>query len=194
MDANCWNSWWKQTSPAYPERPFTSTRTEIRLAGEGNVTCGSGGGARPLNACPFTRRYEIMNFKHTGEDEYAYIHVGSWDQGGLQMNDQEIWSNSSDVIQSVCSEPCQKGQIKVWAASTQTIYSFNKLIWKQMTLSCLLFQKQSISSPFYIYECMNLQMISYDWMYGSWIRNKLFQKKFLIFFNVRLNLIPPIHL
>ncbi|TNM84827.1 glutamate receptor, metabotropic 5a [Takifugu flavidus] len=58
-------------------------------------------------------RYEIMNFKHTGEDEYAYIHVGSWDQGGLQMNDQEIWSNSSDVIQSVCSEPCQKGQIKV---------------------------------------------------------------------------------
>lgn len=54
-----------------------------------------------------------MNFKHIGEDEYAYIHVGSWDQGGLQMNDEEIWSNNSDVIQSVCSEPCQKAQIKV---------------------------------------------------------------------------------
>uniref|UniRef100_A0A671VUN5 Metabotropic glutamate receptor 1 n=1 Tax=Sparus aurata TaxID=8175 RepID=A0A671VUN5_SPAAU len=58
-------------------------------------------------------RYEIMNFKHIGEEEYAYIHVGSWDQGGLKMNDEEIWSNNSDVIQSVCSEPCQKAQIKV---------------------------------------------------------------------------------
>ncbi|KAM7398083.1 hypothetical protein PAMA_006112 [Pampus argenteus] len=58
-------------------------------------------------------RYEIMNFKHIGEDEYAYIHVGSWDQAGLKMNDEEIWSNDSDIIQSVCSEPCQKAQIKV---------------------------------------------------------------------------------
>uniref|UniRef100_A0A4W6FXR1 Metabotropic glutamate receptor 5 n=1 Tax=Lates calcarifer TaxID=8187 RepID=A0A4W6FXR1_LATCA len=58
-------------------------------------------------------RYEIMNFKQVGEDEYAYIHVGSWDQGGLKMNDEEIWSNNSDIIQSVCSEPCQKAQIKV---------------------------------------------------------------------------------
>lgn len=58
-------------------------------------------------------RYEIMNFKQTGEDEFAYIHVGSWDQGGLQINDEEIWTNNSDVIQSVCSEPCQKAQIKV---------------------------------------------------------------------------------
>ncbi|XP_020495483.2 glutamate receptor, metabotropic 5a [Labrus bergylta] len=58
-------------------------------------------------------RYEIMNFKHIGEEEYAYIHVGSWDQGGLKMNDEEIWSNESEVIMSVCSEPCQKAQIKV---------------------------------------------------------------------------------
>ncbi|XP_034539932.1 glutamate receptor, metabotropic 5a [Notolabrus celidotus] len=58
-------------------------------------------------------RYEIMNFKHIGEEEYAYIHVGSWDQGGLKMNDEEIWSNDSEVITSVCSEPCQKAQIKV---------------------------------------------------------------------------------
>lgn len=61
----------------------------------------------------FPLRYEIMNFKLVGQDEYAYIHVGSWDQGGLQMNDEEIWSNNSDIIQSVCSEPCQKAQIKV---------------------------------------------------------------------------------
>uniref|UniRef100_A0A1A8L819 Metabotropic glutamate receptor 1 n=1 Tax=Nothobranchius pienaari TaxID=704102 RepID=A0A1A8L819_9TELE len=58
-------------------------------------------------------RYEIMNFKQTGEDEFSYIHVGSWDQSGLKMNDEEIWSNSSEVIQSVCSTPCQKAQIKV---------------------------------------------------------------------------------
>ncbi|XP_061559474.1 glutamate receptor, metabotropic 5a [Phycodurus eques] len=58
-------------------------------------------------------RYEIMNFKQMSEDEYAYVHVGSWDQGGLRMNDQEIWSNDSDLIRSVCSEPCQKAQIKV---------------------------------------------------------------------------------
>ncbi|XP_077596421.1 glutamate receptor, metabotropic 5a [Stigmatopora nigra] len=58
-------------------------------------------------------RYEIMNFKQMAEDEYAYVHVGSWDQGGLRMNDEEIWSNDSDVIRSVCSEPCQKAQIKV---------------------------------------------------------------------------------
>lgn len=80
-----------------------------------------------------------MNFKHTGEDEYAYIHVGSWDQGGLQMNDQEIWSNSSDVIQSVCSEPCQKGQIKVCTTWTHTIQAHTK---EQMTSTCSLLQKR----------------------------------------------------
>ena len=54
-----------------------------------------------------------MNFKHTGNSEYSYIHVGSWDQGGLRMDDDEIWTNNSDIIQSVCSEPCQRAQIKV---------------------------------------------------------------------------------
>ncbi|XP_056140865.1 glutamate receptor, metabotropic 5a [Lampris incognitus] len=57
-------------------------------------------------------RYEIMNFKHIG-DKYSYIHVGSWDQGGLKMDDDEIWTDNSGIIQSVCSEPCQKAQIKV---------------------------------------------------------------------------------
>ncbi|XP_053703177.1 metabotropic glutamate receptor 5-like isoform X1 [Synchiropus splendidus] len=58
-------------------------------------------------------RYEIMNFKRLGEEHYAYVHVGSWDQGGLQMNDQEIWSHGSEIMQSLCSQPCQKAQIKV---------------------------------------------------------------------------------
>uniref|UniRef100_A0A8C9RRV3 Glutamate receptor, metabotropic 5a n=1 Tax=Scleropages formosus TaxID=113540 RepID=A0A8C9RRV3_SCLFO len=60
-------------------------------------------------------RYEIMNFKKTGPgpNDYSYISVGSWDNQGLKMDDNEVWSNRSAVIQSVCSEPCQKAQIKV---------------------------------------------------------------------------------
>jgi len=60
-----------------------------------------------------------MNFKHTGNKEYSYVHVGSWDQGGLRMDDHEIWTNHSDIIQSVCSEPCQRAQIKVAMETTK---------------------------------------------------------------------------
>ncbi|XP_048851213.1 glutamate receptor, metabotropic 5a [Brienomyrus brachyistius] len=61
------------------------------------------------------RRYEIMNFKKMGPeaDDYSYISVGSWDNQGLKMDDDEVWANQSAIIQSVCSEPCQKAQIKV---------------------------------------------------------------------------------
>lgn len=69
-----------------------------------------------------------MNFKETGEDEFSYIHVGSWDQGGLKMNDEEIWSNTSEIIQSVCSEPCQKAQIKV--CTTTQFYTVHKMCFK----------------------------------------------------------------
>ncbi|NXP31096.1 GRM5 protein, partial [Leiothrix lutea] len=58
-------------------------------------------------------RYEIMNFKQMGKDYYDYINVGSWDNGELKMDDDEIWSEKSNIIRSVCSEPCEKGQIKV---------------------------------------------------------------------------------
>ncbi|XP_041438651.1 metabotropic glutamate receptor 5 isoform X1 [Xenopus laevis] len=58
-------------------------------------------------------RYEIMNFKKMAKDYYDYINVGSWDNGELKMDDDEIWSNKNLVIRSVCSEPCAKGQIKV---------------------------------------------------------------------------------
>ncbi|MFT7800288.1 metabotropic glutamate receptor 5-like [Arapaima gigas] len=60
-------------------------------------------------------RYEIMNFKKTGPgpSDYSYISVGSWDNQGLKMDDDEVWSNRSAIIRSVCSEPCQKAQIKV---------------------------------------------------------------------------------
>uniref|UniRef100_A0A8C2Z1A6 Metabotropic glutamate receptor 5 n=1 Tax=Cyclopterus lumpus TaxID=8103 RepID=A0A8C2Z1A6_CYCLU len=58
-------------------------------------------------------RYEIMNFKKMGKDYYDYIVVGSWDNRGLKIDDDEIWPNKDSVIKSVCSEPCDKGQIKV---------------------------------------------------------------------------------
>ncbi|NWV38964.1 GRM5 protein, partial [Grantiella picta] len=58
-------------------------------------------------------RYEIMNFKQMGKDYFDYINVGSWDNGELKMDDDEIWSEKTTIIRSVCSEPCEKGQIKV---------------------------------------------------------------------------------
>uniref|UniRef100_A0AAY4DBE7 Metabotropic glutamate receptor 5 n=1 Tax=Denticeps clupeoides TaxID=299321 RepID=A0AAY4DBE7_9TELE len=58
-------------------------------------------------------RYEIMNFKKMGKDYFDYINVGSWDSSGLKMDDEEIWTNKDSVIKSICSEPCDKGQIKV---------------------------------------------------------------------------------
>ncbi|KAG7502212.1 metabotropic glutamate receptor 5 [Solea senegalensis] len=58
-------------------------------------------------------RYEIMNFKKMGKDYYDYINVGSWDNRGLKIDDDEIWPNKDTTIKSVCSEPCDKGQIKV---------------------------------------------------------------------------------
>uniref|UniRef100_A0A3Q2D936 Metabotropic glutamate receptor 5 n=1 Tax=Cyprinodon variegatus TaxID=28743 RepID=A0A3Q2D936_CYPVA len=58
-------------------------------------------------------RYEIMNFKKIGKEYYDYINVGSWDNSGLKMDDDEIWSSKDAIIKSVCSEPCDKGQIKV---------------------------------------------------------------------------------
>lgn len=54
-----------------------------------------------------------MNFKEMGKDYFDYINVGSWDNGELKMDDDEVWSKKSHIIRSVCSEPCEKGQIKV---------------------------------------------------------------------------------
>ncbi|XP_066535238.1 metabotropic glutamate receptor 5b [Hoplias malabaricus] len=56
--------------------------------------------------------YVIMNFKKMGKDYYDYTNVGSWGNSGLQIDDDEIWTNK-EIIKSVCSDPCDKGQIKV---------------------------------------------------------------------------------
>uniref|UniRef100_A0A672L8Y4 Metabotropic glutamate receptor 5-like n=1 Tax=Sinocyclocheilus grahami TaxID=75366 RepID=A0A672L8Y4_SINGR len=57
--------------------------------------------------------YVIMNFKKMGKDYFDYTNVGSWDNSGLQISDDEIWPTKDEIIKSVCSEPCDKGQIKV---------------------------------------------------------------------------------
>lgn len=66
-----------------------------------------------IQCVPCSHRYEIMNFKKMGKDYYDYINVGSWDNRGLKIDDDEIWPNKDAIIKSVCSEPCDKGQIKV---------------------------------------------------------------------------------
>ncbi|XP_062323178.1 metabotropic glutamate receptor 1 isoform X3 [Osmerus eperlanus] len=57
-------------------------------------------------------RYDIMNLQSVG-DGYDYLHVGSWHEGKLSIEDYKLWMNSSDMVRSVCSEPCTRGQIKV---------------------------------------------------------------------------------
>uniref|UniRef100_A0A1A7XX37 Metabotropic glutamate receptor 1 n=1 Tax=Iconisemion striatum TaxID=60296 RepID=A0A1A7XX37_9TELE len=58
-------------------------------------------------------RYDIMNLQNVGEDRFDYLNVGSWSEGILSIDDNKLWMNSSDMVRSVCSDPCSKGQIKV---------------------------------------------------------------------------------
>lgn len=62
-----------------------------------------------------------MNFKKMGKDYYDYINVGSWDNRGLKIDDDEIWPNKEAIIKSVCSEPCAKGQIKARPSLANTM-------------------------------------------------------------------------
>ncbi|MEQ2211373.1 Metabotropic glutamate receptor 1, partial [Xenoophorus captivus] len=58
-------------------------------------------------------RYDIMNLQNVGEDHFDYLNVGSWSEGILSIDDNKLWMNSSEMVRSVCSDPCSKGQIKV---------------------------------------------------------------------------------
>ncbi|XP_059898461.1 metabotropic glutamate receptor 1, partial [Gadus macrocephalus] len=58
-------------------------------------------------------RYDIMNLQNLGEDGYDYLRVGYWHEGLLSMDDSKLLMNSSEMVRSVCSEPCERGQIKV---------------------------------------------------------------------------------
>ncbi|KAJ8009634.1 hypothetical protein DPEC_G00090950 [Dallia pectoralis] len=58
-------------------------------------------------------RYDIMNLQSVGDGNYDYQQVGSWHEGILNIDDWKLWMNNSDMVRSVCSDPCSKGQIKV---------------------------------------------------------------------------------
>ncbi|XP_055728101.1 metabotropic glutamate receptor 1-like isoform X1 [Salvelinus fontinalis] len=58
-------------------------------------------------------RYDIMNLQSVGDGSYDYQQVGSWHEGILNIDDWKLWMNNSDMVRSVCSEPCSRGQIKV---------------------------------------------------------------------------------
>lgn len=54
-----------------------------------------------------------MNFQHVTPSVYDYINIGSWHEGVLSLDEEMIQMNRSDMVRSVCSEPCSKGEIKV---------------------------------------------------------------------------------
>lgn len=79
-----------------------------------------------------------------GKDYFDYINVGSWDNGELKMDDDEVWSKKNNVIRSVCSEPCEKGQIKViYNLHSFNCFKFNSIyshcIFFHLFISCLMF-------------------------------------------------------
>lgn len=53
-----------------------------------------------------------MNFQRVDPGVYDYINTGSWHEGILSLDDDMIQMNRSDMVRSVCSEPCSKGEIK----------------------------------------------------------------------------------
>ncbi|XP_068088084.1 metabotropic glutamate receptor 1 isoform X3 [Hyperolius riggenbachi] len=58
-------------------------------------------------------RYDIMNLQYTEPSHYDYVLVGTWHEGNLTIYDEKMQMNKSEMVRSVCSDPCSKGQIKV---------------------------------------------------------------------------------
>lgn len=58
-----------------------------------------------------------MNFQHVTPGVYDYINIGSWHEGMLSLDEDMFQMNRSDMVRSVCSEPCSKGEIKVMGQS-----------------------------------------------------------------------------
>lgn len=53
-----------------------------------------------------------MNLQYIDNNHYDYINVGSWHEGLLTIDDNMMQMNLSEMVRSVCSEPCSRGQIK----------------------------------------------------------------------------------
>lgn len=54
-----------------------------------------------------------MNLQYVEPGMFDYLTVGSWHEGILSIDDYMIQMNRSEMVRSVCSEPCSKGEIKV---------------------------------------------------------------------------------
>ena len=68
-------------------------------------------------------RYDLLNYQKTvsknGTEIFDYVRVGGWDSGNLTIDGQKVfWPNpegqrGASVVESVCSKPCPKGEVKV---------------------------------------------------------------------------------
>ena len=59
--------------------------------------------------------YDIMNFQER-HGAYKYHKVGQWDNGNLQLEQPFQWNRENEdlnVVESVCSKPCRRGEVKV---------------------------------------------------------------------------------
>lgn len=54
-----------------------------------------------------------MNLQYVDSGMFDYITVGSWHESMLNIDDNIIQMNRSEMVRSVCSEPCDRGEIKV---------------------------------------------------------------------------------
>ncbi len=58
-------------------------------------------------------------FLENGTEVFDYVRVGGWDSGNLTIDKNRVfWPNpggqrSGHVVESVCSKPCPKGEVKV---------------------------------------------------------------------------------
>lgn len=61
-------------------------------------------------------RYNIYNYQKVGSTaSYAYVKIGKWFEDGLIIDPNKLlWNErSTSVPESVCSHPCQMGEIKI---------------------------------------------------------------------------------
>jgi len=62
--------------------------------------------------------YDIMNYQRLADGRRNYVQIGTWKNGTLDLP-----SNLDKMVNSVCSEPCPTGQVKV-GHNTLFIHSF----------------------------------------------------------------------
>ncbi|KAL8191163.1 UNVERIFIED_CONTAM: Metabotropic glutamate receptor 5 [Gekko kuhli] len=139
-------------------------------------------------------RYEIMNFKKMGKDYFDYINVGSWDNGELKMDDDEVWSKKNAIIRSVCSDPCEKGEIKVkkrsvdyYASHVPTIRHRSKGEWIHSIHETKVIRKGEVSCCWTCTRCKENEYVFDEYTckaceLGSWPTEDLTGRLILILF------------